>query len=216
MSAALETTRVFNMPPLASRRETPPQSAARSNEAALVSRAQSGDTQAFEDLVRTYRNDVYAFVYRFVRNREDAWDLAQETFIKAYRALGRFRGEASFKTWILRIAANQSRDHLRRKKLPAVSTDAAEGAPVAPVPEGQHPDAQAERNELSGLIEEVLEELPFKHRTVFILREFEGLSYEEIAQAAGCRIGTVMSRLYHARRKMREALAQRGIGEDAS
>lgn len=215
MSAALDTSVVFSMPPLAKQHRSASKSAAAVDDASLVSRAQTGDAAAFEGLVRAYRNDVYAFAYRFVRNREDAWDIAQETFIKAYRALGRFRGDASFKTWVLRIAANQSRDHLRRRKPAALSMDAG-GTPAASLPERQRPDAQAANNELSAIIEEVLDELPFKHRTVFILREFEGLSYEEIAQAAGCRVGTVMSRLFHARRKMREALAQRGIREEAS
>jgi len=184
-------------------------------DADLVDRARAGGFEAFEELVRRYRNDVFALAYRFVRNREDAWDLSQEVFVKAHRALRQFRGDASFKTWLLRITANQSKDHLKKRRLDTVPfDDALEPGHAAHRERG--PDHLAEAHELGEAILAALEKLPHKHRTAFVLREFEGLSYEEMAQAMGCNIGTVMSRLHHARRKLRHQLTLMGVGEERS
>lgn len=182
-------------------------------DAALAARAAEGDMDAFEDLVRRYRNDVYALSYHFVRNREDAWDVSQEVFIKAYRAIGTFRGEARFKTWLLRIAANHCKDTFKKRKLPTVAFDEAIGHDNHPR-DVRAPDRALEASELGSAIERAIAALPPKHQAAFILREFEDLSYQEMADVMQCSIGTVMSRLHHARKKLQRALRDMGIGED--
>lgn len=175
----------------------------------LVDLARSGEIRAFEELVRRHRNTVFALAYHFVRNREDAWDIAQEVFVKAYRSLKRFRGDSSFKTWLMRITSNQCKDHLKAARLKTVSLE------VAPAGEDgggdRSPRQQAEAEELGVAIQQAIETIPFNHRHAFILREFERLSYKEIAKVMGCSIGTVMSRLHHARRKIRDALVRKGV-----
>ena len=178
----------------------------------LVKRAREGSAEAFEALVRRYRNQVYALCYHFVRSREDAWDLAQETFVNAHRALPSFRGESGFKTWLMRIAANRCKDHIKKKRLDTVPFDDAQPADgPAPLPQ---PDEALQRRELARAIDLAVQNLPLRHRTAFILREYEGLSYQEMADVMECNIGTVMSRLFHARRKLQEALRGTGLLED--
>lgn len=178
-------------------------------ETRLVDLARSGEIRAFEELVRRHRNNVFALAYHFVRNREDAWDIAQEVFVKAYRSLKRFRGDSSFKTWLMRITSNQCKDHIKAARLKTVSLEAA---PAGEDGGGdQSPRQQAEAKELGAAILQAIETIPFKHRQAFILREFERLSYKEMAKIMGCSIGTVMSRLHHARRKIREALVRKGV-----
>jgi len=184
----------------------------RESDAALVARAQSGDSRAFEELVRRYRNDVFALAHHFMRNREEAWDVSQEVFIKAFRGLKRFRAEASFKTWLLRITANHCKDRFKKRRLSTVAFDdavRAQGAPAAAL----GPDRALEAQEIGQAIAAAVEALPAKHRAVFVLREYEGMAYDEIAQVVGCRIGTVMSRLHHARKKLRNSLIEMGIAE---
>lgn len=179
-------------------------------DAGLVSRAKSGDFRAFEELVRRYRNDVYALAYHFVRNREEAWDVSQEVFIKAHRSLSRFRGDSSFKTWVLRITANQCKDFLKKRRLDTVSyNDALEAEHAASPILG--PEHAVEAKELGEAITAALSQLPFKHRTAFVLREFEGMTYEEMARVMGCNLGTVMSRLHHARKKLQHSLQRMGF-----
>jgi RNA polymerase sigma-70 factor (ECF subfamily) len=181
-----------------------------SDDAALVSRAQSGEFRAFEELVRRYRNDVFALAYHFLRDREEAWDTSQEVFIKAHRSLRRFRGDSSFKTWLMRITANQCKDYLKKRRLTTVSyNDAMESENAAsPILGPRH---SVEAKELGDAITKALDGLSFKHRTAFVLREFEGMSYEDMAQVMGCNIGTVMSRLHHARKKLQNSLQRMGF-----
>ena len=179
---------------------------------ALVSRAQGGETEAFEVLVRRYRNEVFAMSYHFVRNREQAWDIAQEAFVKAYRSMKRFRGEAGFKTWLLRIAANHAKDHLKKRRLDTVPFDDVVEAATAGTAPG--PVRQLEAKELGLAIEAAVAELPKKHREAFVLREYQGLSYQEMAEVMACSQGTVMSRLHHARKKLQAALTRMGVAED--
>ncbi|HRI86957.1 MAG TPA: sigma-70 family RNA polymerase sigma factor [Candidatus Hydrogenedentes bacterium] len=179
-------------------------------DARLVNAARTGDFAAFEELVRRYRNDVYGLAYHFLRNREEAWDVSQEVFIKAHRSLARFRGDSSFKTWLMRITANQCKDFLKKRRLDAVPFDEAiESHDAASGILG--PDTKVEANELGEAITKALEALPVKHRTAFVLREFEGLSYEEMATVMDCNLGTVMSRLHHARKKLQTSLARMGF-----
>ncbi|MBI4558941.1 MAG: sigma-70 family RNA polymerase sigma factor [Candidatus Hydrogenedentes bacterium] len=181
---------------------------------ALVSLAQTGDFRAFEELVRRYRNKVFAVAYHFTRDREEAWDTSQEVFVKAHRGLRRFRGEASFKTWLMRITVNQCKDYVKKRRLYTVAEE-PEQLERAPSPQ-VGPRQAVEAEEIGQVILEGLDALPSKHRAAFVLREFEGLSYEEMAQAMGCRLGTVMSRLHHARRKLQQFLVRQGIVEVTS
>jgi len=179
-------------------------------DARLVAQAQTGDFAAFEQLVRSYRNDVYGLAYHFLRNREEAWDISQEVFIKTHRSLVRFRGDSSFKTWLMRITANQCKDYLKKRRLDAVPFN--EEVETHDAPTGVlGPDASVEAHELGDAIKQALDALPFKHRTAFVLREFDGLSYEEMAQVMECNIGTVMSRLHHARKKLQYSLKRMGF-----
>jgi len=179
------------------------------DDALLVAQAVKGSADAFEYLVKRYRNQVYAMCYHITRNREEAWDLAQEVFVKAHRALGTFRGESGFKPWLLRIAANHAKHFLKRRRLETVAFDDARAADA---PAGtEAPDRAVELRELGAAINRALDQLPEKHRTAFILREYEGLSYQEMAEAMECSLGTVMSRLFHARRKLQELLHRAGV-----
>ena len=180
------------------------------SDAGLVSRARTGDLSAFEELVRRCRNDVFRLCYHFTRNREEAWDLSQEAFVKSYSGLGRFRGEANFKTWVLRIAANQCKDFLKKRRLPTVGLNGAVRSDYASS-SVREPDHMMEADEIGRAIESALDGLPMKHRTAFILREYEGMTYDEMAHVMNCNLGTVMSRLHHARRKLQHRLYAMGI-----
>jgi RNA polymerase sigma-70 factor (ECF subfamily) len=182
----------------------------RDDESALVERAKGGDEDAFASLVHRHNERAFAVAYRLVRQREDALDIAQEAFVRAYQALAGFKGEARFSTWLHRIVVNQALDHLRRRSQHEAAEyrdslglgDAAHQV-VAPSPD---PHQAAEATEMRRLIQEGLAGLPIEQRTALILREIEGLSYKEIARAMRCSIGTVMSRLHYARRKMQVVL----------
>ncbi|MFP4191155.1 MAG: RNA polymerase sigma factor [Candidatus Hydrogenedentota bacterium] len=178
----------------------------------LVEEARKGNVHAFEELVRRYRNEVFGLAYHFLRSREEAWDISQEVFIKAHRALKRFRGDSAFKTWLLRITANQCKDYLKKRRVNTVAFDDAREAAEAPSA-SLTPAEAVGAAELGAAIEKALEALPVKHRAVFVLREYEGMSYEEMAKVIGCSMGTVMSRLHHARKKLRNHLIQMGVVE---
>jgi RNA polymerase sigma-70 factor, ECF subfamily len=181
-------------------------------DASLAARARTGDLGAFEELVRRYRNDVFALALYFVHNREEAWDLSQEVFIKAHRALRHFRGDAAFKTWLLRITANQCKDYFKKRRLATLPFTGSMEAQLT-VATAAQPEQALEAKELGEAIQRAVDELPIKHRTAFLLREFEGLSYEQMACVMHCNIGTVMSRLHHARKRLQEALIRMGIVE---
>lgn len=182
-------------------------------DAELVEWANAGNAPAFEELVRRYRNEVFALSYHFVRQRDTAWDISQEVFIKAYRSLRWFRGDAGFKTWLMRIAANQCKDHLKKRRLKTASLD--ERIQTEMPSSIERPDEALEARELGDAIERAVAALPAKHQLAFVLREYEGLSYEEMARVMQCSPGTVMSRLHHARKKLQHALALMGVMEDA-
>lgn len=179
----------------------------------LAARARAGDIEAFEELVGRYRNDVFGLAFHFVRNREEAWDIAQEVFIKAYRGIRGFRGDAGFKTWLLRITANQCKDTFKKRRLATVALhEATRGGDIASTAPG--PRRALETKELAEAIAAAVAVLPAKHRLAFILREYEGLSYHEMARVMRCNLGTVMSRLHHARRKLQRNLTRMGLRED--
>lgn len=191
--------------------EAPQDDVATMSDTALVAKAKVGGFVAFEELVRRYRNDVFALAHHFVRNREEAWDISQEVFIKAHKGLRRFRGDASFKTWLLRITANQCKDFIKKRRL---KTTALESTRWGEAATNVGPGRKAQAHEIGEAILAALESLPVKQRTAFVLREFEGLSYKEIAHAMRCTPGTVMSRLHHARKKLQTHLVRMGVAEE--
>lgn len=179
----------------------------------LVERSQRGDLAAFDALVTRHRSRVYGQILTMVRNEADAWDLAQDTFLKAWRALPKFEGQSAFSTWVYRIAHNTTLDWIRARKIQgtsefneAVETHVAAGATTTPHGEGR-PDDRLAQSELGRRIHDALGELSPEHRAVILLREVEGRSYEEIAEIAACTLGTVMSRLFYARKKLQILLA---------
>lgn len=182
------------------------------DDAALATAARRGNMEAFEALVRRYRNDVFGLSYHFLRNREEAWDASQEVFIKAHRSIRRFRGDASFKTWVLRIASNHCKDVIKKRKLDTVGLEAS-GAADRTAHAGQGPAEALSAKEVGHAINVALDQMPEKHRTAIVLREFEGLSYQEMAEVMGCSAGTVMSRLHHARKRLQQLLIKSGAVE---
>lgn len=179
----------------------------------LVKRSQAGDTRAFDILVTRYRGRIYAMTYHLIQNETEAWDLAQEAFIKAWRALPNFKLDAGFYTWLYRIAHNVSYDWLRKKKIQGdgefddehTSHRAAAGAETAPKGDPA-PDMAMRNAEVGQRIQAAIAKLSPEHRQVIVLREVEGLAYEEIAEIIPCSLGTVMSRLFYARKKLQEQL----------
>jgi len=171
---------------------------------ALVERAQRGETAAFDLLVRKYQHKVAKLISRCVRDRAEVEDVAQEAFIRAYRALGGFRGESAFYTWLYRIAVNTAKNYLESLgRRPPGSDIEVEGAELIaagePLRESATPERQLLTDEIARTVRQSLEALPEELRTAITLRELEGLSYEEIAEAMDCPIGTVRSRIFRAR-----------------
>jgi RNA polymerase sigma-70 factor (ECF subfamily) len=177
----------------------------------LVQWAQRGDTEAFEQLVFRHRDKIFARAMMMMRNEEQALDLSQEAWVKAWQRLAQFQGESSFATWMTRIVINLCLDQLRRqKRVRTESIDAMEeesGGVERHLPVTEpNPTAGLEKDELRRRIDEALGKLTEAHRTVVVLHEFEGLEYKEIARRVGISIGTVMSRLFYARRKLASLL----------
>jgi RNA polymerase sigma-70 factor (ECF subfamily) len=181
----------------------------------LVERARGGDPEAFRELVVRHQRRVYAVALGIVKDRDLAWDVSQEAFVRVHQHLAEFRDEASFPTWLHRITARLAIDVLRKER-PSRRNDIAdvpepvlrEAAPgVLATALGNDPQETVLRHELSGRLTEALGQLPDLHRTILVLREMDGLSYEELAERLGVPKGTVMSRLFHARKKMQALLA---------
>jgi RNA polymerase sigma-70 factor (ECF subfamily) len=171
---------------------------------ALVERVQKGDKQAFDILVTKYQNKIIQLVNRYVHDPEEARDVAQEAFIKAYKAVGRFRGDSAFYTWLYRIAINTAKNHLvaggrRPPNIDIDAQDAEQYDGAMGLKEYATPERLLFKDEIQALIARAIDELPDDLRTAIILRELEGLSYEEIAQTMDCPIGTVRSRIFRAR-----------------
>jgi RNA polymerase sigma-70 factor (ECF subfamily) len=183
---------------------------------ALVSRAKAGDPEAFRGLVVRYQRRVYAVALGIVKDRDLAWDVAQEAFVRVHAHLADFKGESSFSTWLLRIATHLAIDSVRKERTSAKRDidDVADadllggGEGILASSLGDDPGANALRRELAAKMTQALGQLPEKHRTILVLRELEGLSYEELAERLGINKGTVMSRLFHARKKMQALLRE--------
>jgi RNA polymerase sigma-70 factor, ECF subfamily len=178
-------------------------------DAELVLRVQNGDKRAFDILVSKYQNKIFAIISRFVSDQAEVFDVAQETFIKAYRALPNFRGDSQFYTWVYRIAINTAKNYLTSKgrRPPATDIDSQDaesyGSGVA-LRENASPEKLMMRDQLQKVIFDTIDDLPEDLRRAITLREIEGMSYEEIAEVMQCPVGTVRSRIFRARETIDE------------
>jgi RNA polymerase sigma-70 factor (ECF subfamily) len=184
----------------------------------LVKRVKTGDQRAFKLLVERYQRKIYAVALGMVKDKEEALDVSQEAFVKVYKYLDHFKGDSSFYTWLYRITVNICIDALRKKQAlrgeqveldEAVMMDTAEaniGALGSRL--GTNPQKSALRKELAEKIQQALETVPEKHRAILLLREVEGMSYEDLARTLKIPKGTVMSRLFHARTKVQKILSE--------
>ncbi len=182
----------------------------------LATMAARGREPAFREILARYERPVFSLVYRMVRNRTVAEDLAQESFIRAFNAIGSYNSSYKFSNWILKIANNHTIDHLRKRKLNTVSID---GSPHATTQDeisqtrlviesgGENPQEYVEHRELGGQIEEAIGELREEYRTVILLRHVEGYAYDEIAEIMDLPLGTVKTYLHRARGELRKSLA---------
>ncbi len=184
----------------------------KTKENVLIEISKKGDISAFEELIETYQNKVFNIAYSMLNNYEDANDVAQEVFIRVYKSIKNFKGESSFSTWLYRITTNVCLDELRkRKNKNVVSID--EDIPFDDgevtrqiVDDGPTPDIIAEKKEVREIVNEAIGQLSEEHKTVIILRELQGLSYEEISKIINCPRGTVKSRINRARSALKNIL----------
>jgi RNA polymerase sigma-70 factor (ECF subfamily) len=180
----------------------------------LVKQCQTGNTEAFDQLVTRYRTRVFAMIYNMVHNEQDAWDLAQDSFVKAWKSIRRFRGRSSFYTWIYRIVMNVTIYWLRKKQVKGAGAefnDAIQLKEIEPasrtLPKADPlPHERMEQSEIRARIDNAIAQLSPEHRAVILMKEIEEMQYHEIAEALGCSIGTVMSRLFYARKKLQNLL----------
>ncbi|MBX3250652.1 MAG: sigma-70 family RNA polymerase sigma factor [Myxococcales bacterium] len=208
-----------SVPPPRGTRTTPEE---RERDRELVRRVQRGDEGAFRELFDRYHRRAFSVAFGVVRNQQDALDILQDAFVKVHKHIDNFQGTSSFYTWLYRIVMNLSIDHVRRQKkgrdvdyddqVRRSDEEIGDGS-ILPSLLGQNPRRSILRRELAEAIDRALEELPDYHRAVLLLREVDGLSYEEMAKILEVPKGTIMSRLFHARRKMQEALAPYVQGE---
>ncbi|QGU00183.1 RNA polymerase sigma factor RpoE [Candidatus Syntrophocurvum alkaliphilum] len=185
----------------------------------LVKKARDGDSEAFEELVSRYKNKVYSLSFRYMSNEEDAYDMAQEAFLKAFRSLRTFKGDASFSTWIYRITTNVCLDELRRRKrrIAPLSLNEPLATHEGDEVEKEIPDTSPtadilyEQKEFAGYIQHILDQIKPEHKTAIILRDMMDLTYEEISEVLNCSVGTVKSRLNRARTALRKKLSDREL-----
>jgi len=175
----------------------------------LVSRFQNGQEGCFDELVRKYQNKIYSLAYRMVYNNEDAWDLAQDTFIQAYNGLPKFKRKSTFYTWLYRICVNLcinfGKKSVRSKTISL--EDIGEGI-VMNLPARETPEADLRRKKLQSALVSAISELPEQQRAVFLLRQYEGLKNNKIAKVVGCSSGAVKAHYFHAVRKLRNLLGE--------
>lgn len=180
---------------------------------ALIKKAQDGDRRAFRELVERHQRRAFAIAIGLVRDEQDAREIVQEAFLRVYRGLDRFHGSSSFFTWLYRIVTNLSIDLMRKPSRRERELDVTReikdelDVPLMSRIDGADPHDVVRRNEIAETIQSALDALPSYHRGVILMREVEGMSYEEMADAMGVSKGTIMSRLFHARQKLQRALA---------
>ena len=177
----------------------------------LVERVQAGDKTAFDILVRKYQHRLIKLIARYVHDSEEVYDVAQEAFIKAYRAIPSFRGESAFYTWLYRIAANTAKNHLISlgRKPPGVDVDIEDAEQFlgdSDLKDSATPEGLLRKDEIQNTVVAAMEKLPEDLRVAITLRELEGLSYEEIAEKMDCPVGTVRSRIFRAREAIQQEL----------
>ena len=179
----------------------------------LIKKAQKGSEEAFEEIVRIYEKKVYSIALRMTGNQEDAYDAAQEVFIKIYSFLPSFKWESNFYTWVYRITVNKCIDMTRKQKRHKVISIDGDGdeTPAMDLPdESMSPDSSYTRKEMLKEVEKAIEKLSDEHKTVIVLRDIKGMSYAEIADIVGVNEGTVKSRISRARDRLREILTKKG------
>ncbi|MDA8752727.1 RNA polymerase sigma factor RpoE [Halieaceae bacterium] len=184
----------------------------------LVARVQKGDSRAFDMLVMKYQHKIFGLISRYVKDTDEVQDVAQEAFIKAYRALPRFRGDSAFYTWLYRIAINTAKNHLvsRSRRPPGTDVDLEHaeyyesGGALRDI---ENPENALYGAELKAVVEAAIRELPDDLRTAVTLREFDGLSYEDIADIMDCPVGTVRSRIFRAREAIDKQVREQIDGE---
>ena len=179
---------------------------------AVVARVQTGEVAAFDELILRYRERLFGLIYQMTSNREDAADLAQDVFIKTFQSIHRFEGQSSFFTWLYRIAVNTTLTHLRRQRqaaffsLEKLQEDGPTADLLARLTDATGADRETFARELQEKLNEALQKLSIKHRTVITLFEIEGLSHEEIARVMRCSVGTVRSRVHYAKQLLQAEL----------
>ena len=196
---------------------TPPASKVPSTDAPedqkLVKQAQGGNLESYDELIRRYQERIYATIYHMTSNHEDANDLAQETFIKAYQALKSFKGDSSFFTWVYRIAVNKTINFLKQRKHRAAMSlndldfNAEHDPDLVALVSDRTPRRDASLSELQEKLNEAMQKLSETHRLVVTLHDVQGLSHEEISKIMGCNTGTVRSRLFYARQQLQAYLS---------
>ncbi len=181
----------------------------------LILQCRAGDQAAFRELVKRYQQKAYGIAFSMLRDADDAMDVTQEAFIKVHRYLDNFKGSSSFYTWLYRITVNLCIDHIRKNKKAqtveyedAMDHDEGQGGELLPSTMDMDPARNLDRRELREMIDRALERLSPTHRAVILMREVEGLSYKEMAEVMEVSMGTIMSRLFHARRRMQAALLE--------
>lgn len=184
---------------------------AKADDYRLVERVQNGDKQAFDVLVLKYQHKIVKLVMRYVRDQAEALDVTQESFIKAYNAISKFRGDSAFYTWLYRIAINTAKNHIVAMKRRPMEYDLdlqemAGYEPHAQLRDYDSPDRITQREELRETLQASIDGLPEELRIAIVLREIEGMSYEEIATAMSCPVGTVRSRIFRARAALDKAI----------
>lgn len=185
----------------------------------LVARSQTGDTESFNQLVRRWERPIYALAYRTLGREEDARDVTQETFLRAFRALPRFKGEAKFSSWLYRIALNLCRDWMRKdRRTPVVAVP--DGVEIEQLmterPETPSVEDLAARAELSRTVAAAMETLPAEQRTAIILKEYDGLTFQEIADLMNCPLSTVKTRVYQGLNLLRKRLTDQSAPRQES
>jgi RNA polymerase sigma-70 factor (ECF subfamily) len=184
----------------------------------LVARSIGGDANSFNELIKRWERPIYALAYRQIGREEDARDVCQETFLRAYRALNGFRGQAKFSSWLYRIALNLCRDWLRRERRTPVVT-VSEDVDLIELASKLEPSESIEdrvaRHDLSRAVERAMAVLPEEQRTAILLKEYHGLTFQEIADLVGCPLSTVKTRLYQGLAVLRRELARTGVSAAA-